>query len=433
MNGQTKGASVPASCLTACLIAVATAAAAAPAAAQEGPEAFRGKTVTVAIGSGTGGSHDQWGRLINRYMGEHLPGKPNLVPKNYPGAGGMALANTMWAQSPRDGTFFGIVNRTIYFEPLFAGKQSRAQFDPRKFSWIGSADSIISVATVWHTSPVKQWQDLYNHDLIVGAVGAASGTTKEAYVMKNLLGFRYRVIMGYPGGGDVDLAMERGEIEGRANLAYSGLKSRNAEDLKAGRIRVLYQMGLERHPEMPDVPSVLDFARNDEERRLLEVNFMHSEIGYSFAAPPDVPKERLATLRQAFKATIEDPKLRADAEKQRLDVNYISGERLEGLMQKAYSAPPEIIARLLELSQPTLREDMAQASVVKTKLTGIARQGRTASFVDKGGKTEANVSGGTTEITRAGQKLEAAALQEGMNCEITYYGNRGTAVKIACD
>jgi tripartite-type tricarboxylate transporter receptor subunit TctC len=404
-----------------------------PAFAEEGPEAFRGKTVTVAIGSGTGGSHDQWGRLINRHMGKHLPGNPTLVPKNFPGAGGMALANTLWAQSPKDGTIFGIVNRTIYLEPLFAGEKSKAQFDPRKFSWIGSSDTIVSVAIAWHTSPVKTWKDLYDHDLIVGAVGAASGTTKEAYVMKNLLGFRYRVIMGYPGGNDVDLAMERGEIEGRANLAYSGLKSRNSQQLAEGKIRVLYQMGVEKHPEMPNVPSVLDMARNDEERRLLELNFMHSDIGYSFAAPPDLPAARLATLRKAFKATLEDSQLNDEAAKQQLDITYVPGERLQGLMEKAYAAPPQMIARLLDLSQLTLREDLAEANVVKTKITGIAREGRLVSFIDKGNKTEAAVSGGTTEIMRAGQKMEASALKEGMTCEITYYGNKGTAAKIACE
>ncbi len=430
MTGQTTWAITPASCLTACLIAASVAT---PAAAQEGPEAFRGKTVTVAIGSGTGGSHDQWGRLINRHMGKHLPGNPSLVPKNFPGAGGMALANMLWAQSPKDGTFFGIVNRTIYLEPLFAGANSKAQFDPRKFSWIGSSDTIVSVAVAWHTSPVKTWKDLYNHELIVGAVGAASGSTKEAYVMKNLLGFRYRVIMGYPGGNDVDLAMERGEIEGRANLAYSGLKSRNAQQLADGKIRVLYQMGVEKHPEMPNVPSVLDMARNDEERRLLELNFMHSDIGYSFAAPPDMAPARLATLRKAFKETLEDPLLKDEAAKQQLDITYVPGERLQGLMEKAYAAPPQMIARLLELSQPTLREDMAEANVVNTKLTGIAREGRLVSFMDKGNKTEAAVSGGSTQIMRAGQKMEASALKEGMTCEITYYGNKGTAAKIACE
>lgn len=420
-------------CVSTALATTLAASLASPAAAQQEADFFRGKTVTVAIGSGTGGSHDQWGRLVARHIGRHLPGEPTIVSKNFPGAGGMALANTLWSQSPKDGTIFGIVNRTVFFEPLFAGSQSKAQFDARKFSWVGSADTIVSVAVAWHTSPVKTWQDLYKHDLIVGAVGAASGTTKEAYVMKNLLGFRYKVIMGYPGGNDVDLAMERGEIEGRANLAYSGLKSRNAQQLKDGKIVVLYQMGLERHPEMPNVPSVLDFARNDQERQLLEVNFMHSELGYSFIAPPDVPKTRLATLRQAFKAAIEDPKLREEAAKQRLDITYSSGEKLEGLIAKAYQVPPQTIAKLLELSQPTGTADMARAMVVRTSLTGVGKDGRNVVFLNNGAKTEARVSRGATEIVRGGQKIEAAGLQAGMSCEITYYGNGGTAAKIACD
>jgi tripartite-type tricarboxylate transporter receptor subunit TctC len=402
-----------------------------PAAAQTAESFYKGKTVTVAIGSGVGGSHDQWGRLAARHMGKHIPGQPNLVPKNYPGAGGMALANIFWAQGPKDGSTFGIINRGVLFEPLFNAKNAKGFFDPRKFSWVGSPDSVISVAVAWHTSPVRKWQDLYDKELIVGAVGAATGTTKEAYVMNNLLGFKYKVIMGYPGGSDVDLAMERGEINGRANLAYGGLKNRNIEQVKDGRLIILYQMGLERHPEMPDVPLVLDFARNDEERRLLELNFLPSEVGYPFIAPPDVPPERVAALRDAFKKMTEDPELRADAAKQRLDVNYISGERLEALMAKAYSASPEMVARILDLSQPRIQEDMARAMVVKTSLTGSDKRGIT--FTDRGKKTEARVSDEDTQITKAGQKIDAATLAQGMLCEITYYGDKGTAAKITCD
>jgi tripartite-type tricarboxylate transporter receptor subunit TctC len=402
-----------------------------PAAAQSVESFYRNKTVTVAIGSGVGGSHDQWGRLVARHMGKHIPGQPNLVPKNYPGAGGMALANIFWAQGPKDGSSFGIINRGVLFEPLFNAKNAKGFFDPRKFSWIGSPDSVISVAVAWHTSPVRKWQDLYDKELIVGAVGAATGTTKEAYVMNNLLGFKYKVIMGYPGGSDVDLAMERGEINGRANLAYGGLKNRNIEQVKDGKLIILSQMGLERHPEMPDVPLVLDFARNDEERRLLELNFLPSEVGYPFIAPPDVPQERVAVLRDAFKKMTEDPELRADAAKQRLDINYSSGERLEALVAKAYSASPDMVARILDLSQPHIQEDMARAMVVKTSLTGSGKRGIT--FVDSGRKTEARVSDEDTAITKAGQKIDAATLAEGMVCEITYYGDKGTAAKITCD
>lgn len=403
----------------------------APAAAQSAESFYKGKQVTVAIGTGVGGSHDQYGRLIARYMGKYIPGQPNLVPKNYPGAGGMALANTYWAQGPKDGSSFGIINRAIMFEPLFNAKNAKGQFDPRKYSWLGATDTVISVAVAWHTSPVRTWQDLRDKELIVGAVGAASGTTKEAYVMNNLLGFKYKVIMGYPGGSDVDLAMERGEINGRANLAYGGLKNRNMDQVKEGKLIILYQMGLQRHPEMPDVPLVLDFARNDEERQLLALNFLPSEVGYPFLAPPDVPADRVAALRTAFKLTTEDKALRADAAKQRLDINYISGERIEELMNQAYSASPDMVARILDLSQPRIKEDMAKAMVARASLTGTNK--RAITFIDQGKKTEARVSDEDTQITKAGQKIEAGALSEGMVCEITYFGDKGTAAKIACD
>lgn len=414
-------------------IVIAAAAAGAEASAQSAEAFYKGKTVTVAIGSGVGGSHDQYGRLVARYVGKYIPGAPSIVAKNYPGAGGMALANIYWAQGPKDGTSFGIINRGVLFEPLFNAKNAKGLFDPRKFSWIGSPDTVVSVAVAWHTSPIKTWQDLLKRELIVGAVGAATGTTKEAYVMNNLLGFKYKVIMGYPGGNDLDLAMERGEIEGRANLAYGGLKNRNMQEVKDGRLIVLYQMGLERHPEMPNVPLVLDFARNDEERRMLELNFLPSEVGYPFLAPPDVPKERVAALREAFKKMTEDAEMRADAAKQRLDINYSSGERLEALFAKAYSASPEMIARILDLSQPRLQEQMAKATVVKTSLTEVAKGGRGIVFTNAGKKAEARISSGDTQITKAGQKIEAAALAAGMMCEITYYGDKGTAAKIACD
>ena len=427
MKCQNRGVLCVAGAALAMLVAPFTAA------AQSVESFYKGKTVTVAIGTGVGGSHDQYGRLIARHMGKYIPGQPTLVAKNYPGAGGMALANTYWAQGPKDGSSFGVINRAIMFEPLFNANAAKGLFDPRQFSWLGATDTVISVAVAWHTSPVKAWQDLRDKELIVGAVGAASGTTKEAYVMNNMLGFKYKVIMGYPGGSDVDLAMERGEINGRANLAYGGLKNRNMDQVKDGRLIILYQMGLERHPEMPDVPLVLDFARNDEERRLLALNFLPSEVGYAFLAPPEVPKDRVNALRVAFKQTTEDAEMRNDAAKQRLDINYVSGEKLEALFAQAYSASPAMVSRIIELSQPRIQEVMAKAMVVKTSLTGIGKGGRDITFTDGGKKTEARVSVEETQITKDGQKIEPDALSQGMTCEITYFGDKGSASKIVCD
>jgi tripartite-type tricarboxylate transporter receptor subunit TctC len=393
---------------------------------------FAGKVVTVAIGSGTGGSHDQYGRLVARHIGQYLPGQPNVIPKNYPGAGGMTLANILWAQAPKDGTTFGIVGRTIFLEPLINGKNAKGQFDPLKFSWIGSTDSIIGVAIAWHTSPVKTYRDLYDHELIVGAAGAASGTATDAYVLRNLIGFKFKVIMGYPSGGDVDLAMERGEIQGRANVSWAGLKSRGLEDVKNGNIRLLYQLGISRHPDLPDVPLVTDFARNEREKEILILNFGINEVGYDFVAPPGIPVGPLAAVRAAFKKTTEDAKFRGDAAKERLDVHYVPPERLLEIFTEMYKAPPDLVADWLKISQPKVPDEQARASTVKTALTEVLRGGKGITFVDNGAKREARIDAEETKITVNDAKAEAAALRQGLVCEITYYGDKGTASRIAC-
>jgi tripartite-type tricarboxylate transporter receptor subunit TctC len=392
---------------------------------------YAGRTVTVAIGSGASGSHAQYGRLVARHMGRQLPGDPTLVAKYIPGAGGIALANQLWTQAPRDGTIFAIINRTIFLEPIINGSKAAGKFDPRKLSWIGSADSIVGVALAWHTSKVKTWRDLLEHELIVAAVGAASGTTKEAYLLRNMLGFKFRVIMGYLAGGDVDLAMERGEAEGRANLAWQGLKNRNFKDLKEGRIRLLYQMALAKHKELPDVPLVLEFARNDRERRILTLNFSVNEVGYAFVAPPGVPAAQLEMLRAAFKRTTEDPKFIAEARKQRLDVNYIPPQRLQAIFEDVYGAPPELVAEWLRLTQPSAPAMKARVETVKAMLTAVG--GRGISFDVGTARHEARIDRRRTAITIAGKKASADALKSGLTCSITYFGNKGTATNIACN
>jgi tripartite-type tricarboxylate transporter receptor subunit TctC len=403
-----------------------------PATAQQ-PVSYAGKTMTVAIGSGASGSHAQYGRLVARHMGQHVPGQPSLVAKYYPGAGGMTLANQLWTQAPRDGTTIALINRTIFLEPLINGPNAVGKFDPRKLSWIGSADSIVGVALAWHTSKVKTWKDLLEHELIVAAVGAASGTTKEAYLLRNLFGFKFRVIMGYLAGGDVDLAMERGEVEGRANLAWQGLKNRDLKHVQEGRIRMLYQMALARHKELPDLPLVMDFARNDRERQILTLNFAVNEVGYSFAAPPGVPPAQLAALRAAFKRTMEDPKFIAEARKQRLDINYIPPERLQVIFDGLYGTAPELIAEWLRLTQPNVPEEKARVQNVRVTLAAVGAGARSLSFDVGGTRHEARIDRRQTAITIGGNKASPDALKAGFTCSISYFGNKGTATSIACN
>ena len=277
----------------------------------------------------------------------------------------------------------------------------------------------------------KTYKDLLDHELIVAAVGVASGTTKEAYLLRNLFGFKFRVIMGYPAGGDVDLAMERGEVDGRANVAWPGLKNRGLKDVQEGRIRILYQMGLARHSELPDVPLVMDFARNERERQILVLNFSVNEVGYAFTAPPDVPGGTLDMLRTAFKRTMVDSRFIDEAKKQQLDVNYTAPERLQAIFDGLYATPPELVAEWLRLTQSTAPDEQARVASLKATLVSVSADGIT--FDDAGAQREARIDREQTAITIGGAKTGLDALKPGFVCSITYFGDKGTATNIACD
>jgi tripartite-type tricarboxylate transporter receptor subunit TctC len=418
----------------ACLLSavIAGVAWAVPALAQGEADFFRGKTVSLYIGSGSGGSLDQYARLVIRHLGPAIPGQPVVVPKNMPGAGGIAVGNYIFRIGPKDGTAIGTVAQSVPFEPLFGGEDSKADFDTLKMHWLGSPVKFASLAVAWHTAPVKKAEDLLTHELVVGSSGIASASTNDAYVLRNLLGFKYRVILGYPSGADIDLAMERGETQGRANIAWEGLKNRNADWLRDKKIVLLYQEGLKKHADLPDVPLILDFARNDEERKILELKFSSYELGYPYMVAPETPPARVMALRAAFKAALADPALKADAARQRLDVEPVDGDEMERILRSAYSAPPAVIARYEELSKAPSQFETAKPVVVKAPLSAVENNGQRIRFTDDGKPSLALVAS-ETKITIGGEKAEAGALKPGMKCAVTYFGDRGQAKSVACE
>ena len=315
---------------------------------------FRGKTVTALIGSGSGGGVDQVSRAVLRHLGRHIPGAPIVVPKNMGGGGGVQVLNFVNAIAPKDGTTIGFVLPSLVFDPLFVGRQVGEGFDPKTMQWLGGPARYASVAIAWNPSTrVRKASDLLTQELVVGASAAASSSGADAFIMRNMLGFKYRVVTGYPSGAAMDLAMQRGETQGRANIAWYGIKSRNSDWLRDGMISLLYQMGLKRNPEIPaEVPLVLDFAKTPEDRQVLELKFSAYDVGYAFMAPPETPPDRVAALRAAMAATANDPAYRADAARERLDVDPVAGEEVEAIIRRAYAAPPEIIARLVEAIRP---------------------------------------------------------------------------------
>jgi tripartite-type tricarboxylate transporter receptor subunit TctC len=315
---------------------------------------YRGKTLTVMIGSGAGGGIDQVARAVVRHLGKHVPGNPTVLPKNMGGAGGLQMLNYIYAVAPKDGATIGVVLPSLVFDPLFAGKTATEAFDPQTMRWLGGPARYASVAVAWNpATTVRTAQDLLTQELVVGSAAAASNSATDGYVMRNLLGFKYRVVTGYPSGADIDLAMIRGETQGRANIAWYGIKTRNSEWLRDGKISVLYQMGLKKHPDIPpEVPLILDLVGAPADRQVLELKFSAYDVGYAFMAPPETPADRVAALRAAFAATFNDPAYLAEAARERLEVDPITGGEVEAIIHGAYSAPPEIIARLIEAIKP---------------------------------------------------------------------------------
>jgi len=313
---------------------------------------YRGKTLNLMIGSGVGGGVDQVSRAVARHLGKHLPGNPTVVPRNMAGAGGLQVLNHIQSVAPKDGATIGIVLPSLVFDPLFTGKTEG--YDPLRLKWLGGPARYASVAIAWNAAtPVRKAQDLLTQELVVGAASVASNSASDAYVMRHILGFKYRVITGYQSGADIDLAMQRGETQGRANIAWYGIKTRNAEWLRDGKISLLYQMGLKRHPDIPaEVPLSLDLTRTPAERQMLELKFSAYDVGYAFMAPPETPPERVAALRAAMTAAVNDPAFRADAVREQIEVDPVAGAGVEAIIRNAYAAPPEILARLNEAMKP---------------------------------------------------------------------------------
>jgi tripartite-type tricarboxylate transporter receptor subunit TctC len=325
--------------LAALLGAVATAAA-------QSAQPFAGKSVSMIIGFGPGGGYDLWGRTVARHIGRHLPGNPNVVPQNMPGAGSYVAASHLYNAAPKDGTAIGIIARDVALGPLTGAPGAR--FDATKFSWLGSPTTEHNVCIAFHTAAVKRAQDLRDKQLILGDTGPGTGTRSYPKVLSDLLGYKFKLVGGFRSSADVFLAMERGEVEGICESLDSVI-NRRPDWIKGGTVRVLLQGGAAPHPNLKGVPFVLDLARNAEERQVLEFLYAGQGIGRPFVAPPNLAPGRLKMLRDGFAATMKDAEFLADAKKNKLDVEAEDGEHLAALIAKIYATPKPIIERVANL------------------------------------------------------------------------------------
>jgi tripartite-type tricarboxylate transporter receptor subunit TctC len=327
--------------ITGSVLLAAALAAPVPAAADAVSDFYDGRQVRLLIGYSAGGGYDTYARLLARHLGKHIPGNPTVVPQNMPGAGSLTLANFLYNVAPKDGTVIGTFARGMAMEPLLGGTGTR--FDATRFSWIGSLNNEVSICASWHTSDVKTMRDLETKQLIVGGTGSGSDTDTFPIVMSNLLVANIKLISGYPGGNDVLLAMERGEVDGRCGWSWSSVVSRRADWLEEGRINVLLQMALRKHPDLPDVPLITDLADSEDERMAMELIFARQVMGRPYLGPPGMPAERLQALRRAFDATAQDPAFLTDAERMQLEMNPVTGEEIEAVIARIYGASENAI------------------------------------------------------------------------------------------
>jgi tripartite-type tricarboxylate transporter receptor subunit TctC len=300
---------------------------------------FHGKTVTLDIGYSAGGGYDLYARLLARHLGKHIPGNPNVVPENMPGAGSLKAIAYLAKVAPRDGTVIGTFARGMPFYPLFFSPE----FDATALGYIGSITKDTSVCLTWNTSRVKRWDDLFTGEANFGGEGKGADPDMFATLIAEEFGAKVKLVTGYPGTADITLALERGELDGLCGISYSTLTSAHQDWLKGKKINILVQIALDKDPSLPDVPSLLDLAKDAKQHQVTELAAAPQEMARPFAAPPDLPPERLAALRQAFDQTMTDPEFLADAAKSGLDVNPMTGAALNSLVTKLYGTPKDVV------------------------------------------------------------------------------------------
>ena len=304
-------------------------------------EFYKGKTISMIIGYPPGGAYDIYARLISLYMEKHVPGNPSVVAKNRPGAASLTSVNELYAANPKDGTYIATFARSVAMDRLL-GRQG-TNFVPTEINWIGSANNEVSICTVWHTAGIKTVDDLLSKDIIFGANAAGSESDVYPNILRNLFGAKVRTVTGYPGANDLMLAMERGETQGRCGYTWSAAQATRGDWIRDGKIVVALQFAVQKHPDLPNVPTVMELAKTDLQRQALELILAGQAMGRPFAVPPGVPADRVTALRRAFDATMADPAFRADAEKQKLELQPVSGEEIQALVGRMFASSPEVI------------------------------------------------------------------------------------------
>ena len=302
---------------------------------------YRGRNVTMVIGYSVGGGYDAYARLLGRYFGKHIPGNPAIVPEQMTGAGSLRSANFIYSVAAKDGSVFGTFSRSMGISPLV----DKAEFDSRKFTWLGSVTDDNTICVTWNTSPIKTWDDFLTKPSKFGGEGAGSDPDIWTLLYKNVFGARARLVSGYPGTNDTVLAMERGEIDGLCGISWSTIKTRHPEWLTSHSVNIIVQAALKQEPEISSVPLATELTKTPEQLQIIKLLLVSQAMARPFAAPPDIPADRKAGLISAFDATMKDADFLAEAQKLSFDVRPVSATTIDAMLAEVYQTPKDVIAR----------------------------------------------------------------------------------------
>jgi tripartite-type tricarboxylate transporter receptor subunit TctC len=325
------------------ILALAGLASSTVAAQQSVADFYHGKTIRMIVATSPGGDYDLRARLIARHMGRHIPGNPSIVAVNMPGGVGMQATNYMAVQAPKDGTTLHAIMQNMSALQALGG--SNVEYDTRKFFWIGNSTDTPNVINSWYTTGIKTIQDVMTRELVVGAPGTATSSVYYPKALNELVGTKFKIVPGYPGGNVVNLAMERGEVGGRGSNSWASWKSTHPEWLKEKKIYILVQIALKRDPELADVPTMMELAKNEDDRKVLEFLSADIPISRAYVTTDGVPAERVEALRRAFDATMKDPAFLAEAAKTSMDISPSTGEEAQKFATMIANTPPAVLER----------------------------------------------------------------------------------------
>jgi len=318
--------------------------------AQSVEEFYRSKPINMLIGGGAGGGYDVYYRTLARHLSRHIPGQPNIIPRNQPAASGLAAAAALYTTAEKDGATIGAFPNNVPMDPLFG--HPGARYDALKLNWIGSIGKLQNVCATWHTSPIRTIEQAREREVIVGAAAAPTNSAIMPRVLNALLGTRFKPVIGYDPGAGLTMAIERGEAEGICGLSWSTMKASRPHWIRDHLLNVLVQMGLSKLPDLPTVPAALDLVSDPMKKEVLTLILIRQEPGRPLAAPPGVPADRLAALRRAFDFTMKDAEFVAEAAKLQMEIEPLSSAEIDALLARAYATPKPIVQQAAELLEP---------------------------------------------------------------------------------